>query len=162
MPFVLHRKFPCALSLIHDVGNQAQVALDEDVPCLLVPGGGQGQGVPFLLGGEGPGKAAGGRLQGLQQGTEQQPNRAEHTYTSAATLCAPARPFSVFFKKGMCFGRSFCPHNARGKSRNTSSIPECAYLLDSAFPANWCLKKSVTARQQRALVVSIPPPHGTR
>ena len=48
--------------------------------------------------------------------------------------------FSVFFKKGMRFGRSFCPHNAHGKSRNTSGIPECAYLLDSALPANWCLK----------------------
>ena len=96
MPFVRHRKFPRALSLIHKVGHQAQVAFDEDIPGLQVSGGGQGQVVPLLLGGEGPGKAAGGKLQRAQQGAEQQPNRAEHTSTSSATLCAPARPFSAF------------------------------------------------------------------
>ena len=75
MPFVLHRKFPRALSLVHDVGHQAKVAFDEDVSGIFVSGGGKGQVVPLLLGGEGPGEASGGQLQGIQKAAEHQPDR---------------------------------------------------------------------------------------
>ena len=96
MPFVLHRKLPRASSLIHDVGHQTKVALDEDVAGVFVSGAGKGQVVALLLGGEGPGEASGRELQGAQQGTEHQKDTVEHISTSAATLCTPARPFSTF------------------------------------------------------------------
>ena len=110
MPSVRQRKFARASILLHDVGHQAKVAFDEDVSGIFVSGGGKGQVVPLLLGGEGPGKAAGGKLQRAQQGAEQQPNRAEHISTSTATLCAPARPFSAGYQRphSNCGGINGC------------------------------------------------------
>lgn len=66
MPFVRHRKLPRALSLIHNVGDQAQIVLDEHIPGVQIPLFGQGQVVSFLLLRQGPWKAPGGQLQSVQ------------------------------------------------------------------------------------------------
>ena len=61
MPFVLHRKFPRALSLIHDVRHQAQISLDQDIARLQIAVFRPLQQFGLLRGGEREGKGAGGR-----------------------------------------------------------------------------------------------------
>ena len=75
MPFVRHRKFPCALSLIHDMGHQAEVAFYENVAGLQITLSGALQIMPLLLLRQGPGEASGGQLQGIQKAAEYQPDR---------------------------------------------------------------------------------------
>ena len=61
--------------LLHHVGHQAQVVLNERVPGGQVPGGGPLQAVPLLLRPQGPGEGApAGEAQGQKQavGEEQQ------------------------------------------------------------------------------------------
>lgn len=65
MPFVLHRKLPQALSLIHDMSHQAEVPLHQDIPGLHISLGRKGKIMAFLFLGQGLGKAAGRKLQGI-------------------------------------------------------------------------------------------------
>ena len=73
MPFVLHRKLPRALSFLHNMGHQAEVAFHQDIAGLHVPLGGEGQVAAFFFLGQRFGKAAGGQLQRLEQTAEHQP-----------------------------------------------------------------------------------------
>ena len=98
MPFVLHRKFPRALSLIHNMGDQAEVAFYEHIPRVQVALGCQVQIVLLLLPGQGPGEAAGGKLQSIQQAAEHQPGGCKHRHHLTALYSprpVPILPFSI-------------------------------------------------------------------
>ena len=75
MPLVLHRKLPRALSLIHDMGHQAEVAFYENVAGLQITLSGALQIMPLFLLRQGPGKTSGGQLQRIQKAAEYQPDR---------------------------------------------------------------------------------------
>ena len=60
---MVQKMFLRASTLLHNVGNQAQVALDENVPGLQIPLGASVQQFPFLLFGQGFWEAAGLQLQ---------------------------------------------------------------------------------------------------
>ena len=83
MPFVLHRKFPRALSLIHNMRHQAQVPLNQYIPRLQIPLPAAQKKPAFLLLCQGLGEAPGGQLQGAQQRAQHQPCGTEHNITSA-------------------------------------------------------------------------------
>jgi len=57
---MLQKIFPFASSLIHNVGHQAEISLDEDIAGFFVALGCQGQVVAFFLGGQGLWEGAGG------------------------------------------------------------------------------------------------------
>ena len=81
----------------HNVGDQAQVALDENIAGIQIPLLGQFQVVLLLLGGEGLGEAAGGKLQGIQQGAEYQPYGSDHASSPQGQDIQPC--LSTFPKK---------------------------------------------------------------
>lgn len=116
MPFVLHRKFPRALSLIHDMCHQAEVAFDEDIPCLQVPLGSEGEIVLFLLRAQRLGEASCAQLQGIEQTAEHQPygnGHADHLSIAYSMLVVrfprnfPSPPPSAPREKGLPFGKPF-------------------------------------------------------
>ena len=98
MPFVLHRKFPRALSLIHNMGDQAEVPFYENIPGVQVALGCQIQVILLLLPGQGPGEAPGGKLQRIQQAAEHQPGGCKHRHHLTALYSprpVPILPFSI-------------------------------------------------------------------
>lgn len=61
-PTVLHRNSPRALSLIHNVGDQAKVTLHKNVPGFYIALGRAGEVEAFFLLGQRFGEASGGEL----------------------------------------------------------------------------------------------------
>ena len=94
MPFVRHRKLPWALSLIHDVRHQAQIAFNEDVSGVQISLVGKLYVIALLLPGQRLGEGAGGQLQRVQQCAEHQPSRKQHHTSPQHTLFAVGCPFS--------------------------------------------------------------------
>ena len=115
MPFVLHRKFPRALSLIHNVRHQTQIALHQNIPGLQVSLGGQLQVVALLLLGQRTGKAAGGKLQRVQQAAEHQPDRNQHGYHLGKAYSPLPVRFPESAGQVVCFtgGLGILPPNAQ-------------------------------------------------
>lgn len=96
---MVQKIFARASNLLHDMGDQAEIALDEDVPGFRVALPGQSQVVLLLLGGEGLGEAACGELQGIDQRAERQPNCRDHGFHLHLTLFAHARPYVDIFRR---------------------------------------------------------------
>ena len=86
MPFVLHRKFPRALSLIHHMGHQAKISFYEDISRLQVSLGRERQIKAFFFLRQRLGEAAGSELVGVKQTAKQQPNTCVHCLHLSTTL----------------------------------------------------------------------------
>ena len=120
MPFVLHRKFPRALSLIHHMGHQPQVSFHQNVSCLQVPLRRQFQIMPLLLGAQGFGKASGMELQGVKQAAEQQPHACDHHLHLSTTLFSISRRYSDGTRFGFMIIRKLIQQQYAGTYTQTS------------------------------------------
>lgn len=90
-PFSCHRKYLRASILLHDVGHQAEIALDEDVAGGQVALGCQSHVVPFFFRGQGFWKGRTGiQAQRVDHSAENQPDGCgKHFFTSAFSVCFP-------------------------------------------------------------------------
>ena len=86
MPFVLHRKLPQALSLIHHMGHQATISFYEDISRLQVSLGRERQIKAFFFLRQRFWEAAESKLEGVKQTAKQQPNTCVHCLHLSTTL----------------------------------------------------------------------------
>ena len=84
LPAMVQKIFACASTVLHNMGNQAQVALDEYVAGTNVTLGSQIQIIPLLLGGQGFWKTAGLQLQGIHHACQHQPYGGVHIRLTSA------------------------------------------------------------------------------
>ena len=64
---MVQKVFARASILLHDMGNQPEVAFDKDITCFQVALGAKGKVMPFFFLGQRFGEAAGLQLQRIKQ-----------------------------------------------------------------------------------------------